>query len=103
MKVITIITRSEIYKVNEKDQITYARWGHASDTWRLRGAMEFRFGMTHKVYSVEDIRAGKVPWKYKNGKQRCFIMDYDHGTYRVWMSPGIIDVMVTEEEEKKVG
>lgn len=101
MKVITIITKAKTFKVNEQDQITYADWTHASDTWKLRGAMEFRFGMVAKIYTPADIREGRVPWFYKNGKQRCHIMDYDHGAYRVWMSPGLVDVMVSEHEERR--
>ena len=102
MKVITIITRGDTFKVNEKNQITYSRSPVGSDKWLLRGAVDYRFGRVWNIYTLEDIRARKVPWKYKNGKQRCHVIDYDHGTYRVWMSPGLIDVTVTEETEVRV-
>ncbi len=62
------------------------------NSWRLIGASEYR--MVHGrfrptvSFSVKNIRDGIVPWKWKNGKQRCFIRDNDHGTIRTWMSPG---------------
>lgn len=103
MKIIHIITKGETFTVNEKDQIE--RTGRnavtPSDHWKLMGAVEYKFGRQCRVYTNDEIRRQEVPWKYKNGKQRCHIMDLDHGTARVWMSPGLLDVMVTEE--RKVG
>lgn len=62
-----------------------------SDEWRLLGAVEYHFSWgVYRVirhYTVEEIRAGSVPWLYANRKQRCYIIDYDHGSQRVWMSP----------------
>jgi hypothetical protein len=61
-----------------------------SRAWRVVGAVECKtvFGnyTVTKRYSFEDIVNGKVPWKHKNGRQRCRIMDYDHGSERVWMN-----------------
>lgn len=37
-----------------------------STHWTLRGAMEFKFGRVHKVYTTEDIGEKRVPWLYKN-------------------------------------
>lgn len=98
-KVIHIITRRETFAVNHKNQ--FARKGENSviptDKWFLTGAVEFRFGKVSKKYTPDDIREKRVPWKYTSGKQRCFITDNDHGGQRTWMSPDILDVMVTEE------
>lgn len=59
-----------------------------SSNWRIIGAVEYRvvFGreVIHKRYSFEDIKNKRVPWRWKNGKQRCFLMDYDHGARRIW-------------------
>lgn len=97
MKIIHIITKGEMFTVNEQDQIGRPGRVTPSDTWKLVGAVEYRFGRVSKTYTAAEVRERQVPWHYKNGKQRCYVMDYDHGTRRVWMSPGLIDVMVTDE------
>lgn len=53
-----------------------------SEQWRATGAIEYNnFGKKIKEYSLEDILSRKVPWLFKNGKQRCFLAQFDHGTY----------------------
>ncbi len=75
------------YHVDAANQIHGAEWP-PSGQWLLLGAVEQNnFGRITKHYTVADIRAGRVPWKFKNGKQRCFIKDLDHGTMRVWACP----------------
>ncbi len=60
----------------------------ASGNWQLVGAVEYtNFGSLRRTYTLKDIKDGCVPWKYKNGNQRCFARDIDHGSLRVWMSP----------------
>jgi hypothetical protein len=46
---------------------------------------------------LEDIFENRVPWFYKNGKQRCYVLDYDHGYNRVWGSPRLLSVSVIGE------
>jgi hypothetical protein len=40
------------------------------------------FGRVVKVYSQEEVLAGGITWHHKNGKQKVFIADMDHGAYR---------------------
>jgi hypothetical protein len=92
---LQLVRPHETYYVNERDEIyrPFCPGGPLapSGDWRLLGAVEYRtvFGRTVKTrrYSTEDIRAGRVPWLWKNGKQRCYVVDYDHGTRRMWASP----------------
>jgi hypothetical protein len=89
--------RNETYYVNDADEIYRCKAGGydydmaPSGQWRLLGAVEVRyvFGRWVEVrrYDVADIRAGRVPWRYKNGKQRCYLLDYDHGCTRLWSNP----------------
>ena len=58
-------------------------------TWRIVGAVRFNnFGRIVECASVADIFAGRVTqWRYKNGAQRWYVRDFDHGTVRQWNSP----------------
>lgn len=70
-----------------------------SGQWYLTGAVEYGRGYTAGQvvarYTLSDVLAGRVPWFYKNGKQRCYPTDTDHGTSRVWMSPTLTSVRLT--------
>lgn len=89
---ISICRNGTYYHVGNDGCISYTHADgfkvQSSDNWRLVGAVEYKtvFGNTVVVrhYTFKDIVEKKVPWKYKNGKQRCFIQDYDHGSFRVW-------------------
>ena len=62
----------------------------ASGQWRVIGAVERNnFGHAVRRYSLADIinSPESIPWQHKNGKQRTFIQDFDHGTHREWRSP----------------
>lgn len=99
MNKIHIRTMNETFFVNENNQI-YRTGSNAtmpSDSWKLMGAVEYRNVFGHsiaKIHSVEEILEGKIAWHYKNGKQKTFIMDFDHGSMRVWMSPALRYVWV---------
>jgi hypothetical protein len=90
---ITIFQCGKTYHVNEKNEISYTHTDGTfcapSSGWLLLGAVEQRvvFGRlcTVRRYTVEDIRANRVPWLHENGTQRCFIvdLDLDHGTRRM--------------------
>lgn len=60
-----------------------------SGEWRVVGAVMFNnFGHVVARAYLADILAGNIKdWQYKNGKQKWHVIDYDHGTYRTWMSP----------------
>jgi hypothetical protein len=62
-----------------------------SGQWKVTGAVERNnFGGVVRRYSLAQILDDPtaIPWKFKNGKQRVFIQDLDHGTHREWASPG---------------
>jgi hypothetical protein len=89
---LRIYQNGQFYLVNEKNQIHGGPNNVKPDnSWILTGAVEFRtvFGNTvvARRYSADDVHKGKVPWRYKNGNQRCFLCDLDHGTMRTWMNP----------------
>jgi hypothetical protein len=61
-----------------------------SGNWRIIGAVERNnFGRAVHHYTLADIltKGDAIPWQFKNGKQRTFIRDLDHGTVREWASP----------------
>jgi hypothetical protein len=62
-----------------------------SDSWRIVGAVERNnFGHVVRRYSLADVLSGKVAaWRNKNGTQRVFLCDCDHGTYREMGSPRV--------------
>lgn len=78
------IEADETYYIDDNNNI--GRKGLIpSGSWQLLGAIEYNnFGNVIRRYSVEDIRAGKVVWRHKNGKPKVFILDNDHGTMRQW-------------------
>ena len=92
MKEIVIYHRGEFMHANEHGYLSRTlRDGftvNPSPNWRIEGAVEFRKVFGNEViansYTLQDILDGKVPFQYKNGKQRCFIKDYDHGSVRFW-------------------
>lgn len=67
-----------------------------SGDWKLTGAVEYGRGYTAggvvRRYTLTDVLEGKVPWFWRNGKQRCYPTDLDHGTHREWRSPELQSV-----------
>jgi len=62
-----------------------------SGNWKVVGAVtRNNFGHEIRRYSLADILRDpkSIPWQFKNGKQRTFIRDFDHGTSREWCRPG---------------
>lgn len=62
----------------------------ASGQWQVTGAVERdNFGRIVCRLSLDDVKAAcnSIQWQHKNGKQRIFITDLDHGTPREWRSP----------------
>ena len=62
----------------------------ASGQWKLLEVIELdntRHDKRH--YSLLEVLLApeKIPWKFKNGTQKSFIIDWDHGTHRRWASP----------------
>jgi hypothetical protein len=61
----------------------------ASGQWRIIGAVLYNnFGHIVARASLADILVGNIKnWQYKNGKQKWHVIDYDHGTNRIWTCP----------------
>lgn len=61
-----------------------------SGDWRVTGAVvRNNFGYVVCRLTLHDLktRCDEIKWQHKNGKQRVFITDLDHGTHREWQSP----------------
>lgn len=101
MKELFICRRGDFYKADERGYLSRTTPDgftvNPSPHWRIDGAVEYRkvFGndVVTRRYTLQDILDEKVPFQYKNGKQRCYIRDYDHGTYRVWSGSHDVRVM----------
>lgn len=98
MTTIIRISSDRTYFVDERGRFSYTHEDgyhcDPSDDWRLTGAIEYGRGCIGivKRHTFEDIVNNRVPWFYKNGKQRCFVRDFDHGSRRVWMNPPLTSV-----------
>lgn len=72
-----------------------------SGQWRILGAVVYHgrgIAMSYNWPALKQaIQDGGVQWRYKNGKQRLFIRDEDHGTVREWRSPTPYALEVTAE------
>jgi hypothetical protein len=94
--IIHLRTKHDVMWVNVQGQIFTQQAPNPDDSWHLCGAVEYGRGcLRHTVirqYPIWDIMGNQVPWFYKNGKQRCFVLDRDHGSRRVQMSPPLVAV-----------
>jgi hypothetical protein len=62
----------------------------ASGSWKITGAVtRNNFGHVTRHYTLADILANPsgIPWRFKNGKQKTFVTDLDHGAHREWRCP----------------
>ena len=62
-----------------------------SGQWKVIGAVERNnFGHVVRRFTLAQIldNPSSIPWRFKNGRQRVFIRDLDHGTMREWARPG---------------
>lgn len=85
----TIQYGSEYMKLHDNGNIerTGSRSFGPSGQWRVTGAVTLNnFGKVTQRFSLGDIlhMPSTIPWKFKNGKQRTFICDFDHGSNRMW-------------------
>jgi hypothetical protein len=80
----------EYMRMREDGCISRAVTGwECSGQWKVVGAVRLNnFGAEVERYSLEDVKSGRIQWKHKNGNQRVHILDFDHGTYRMWGCPG---------------
>jgi hypothetical protein len=84
----TIQYGSEYWKMHDSGEIERPGLVSPSIKWRILGAVEYtNFGKVKKIYTLDDIKKGGIQWQYKNGHQRVFVRDFDHGTMREWRHP----------------
>ena len=85
----TIKYGNEYMNLHDDGCITTSNWNQPSGQWRVVGAVQFNnFGNIVRSFNLEDVLKDRIPtYKYKNGKQKVFIKDFDHGMYRIWGSP----------------
>ena len=65
-------------------------YNQPSGQWKITGAeTRNNFGYVTRRYTLAEILADPraIPWKHKNGKQRTYLTDLDHGTHRTWGNP----------------
>ena len=86
-KQVKIYHGSEIFTIHENGEIEREKWG-PSGQWVCTGAVRMNnFGRIVERFSLSDVLEKRVVFSHKNGKQRCFLTDIDHGTHRIMISP----------------
>jgi hypothetical protein len=87
-----VIRDDEIYSVTASGEIARTALGMApSGQWRIVGAVERNnFGRVVRSWTWAELAAdpAAVPWRFRSGKARVHVRDYDHGTIREWGNPG---------------
>ena len=85
----TIHSADTIYHVNSLGEVTSPQWETPSQQWVICGAVRYNnFGYQIDNIPFEALHTLNGHWKYRNNMQCWHIIDVDHGTHRVWMSPG---------------
>lgn len=88
------------YYIDEQGQFFWENFRTPSGKWTLLEAVEFGRGALWqnvvRRFTLDDIIHNRVPWFFKNGKQRCFIKQSDHGGISVQMSPPLRSVWVKD-------
>ena len=83
-----IYNGNSYYEFNSKGEISCPNC-NPSKQWFFLGAVRYNnFGKMVERIDFKDIQSLNGKWKHKNNKQKWHILDLDHGTNRVWMSPG---------------
>lgn len=88
----TIFDGKETYTINDNQQITRNKmeWMKPSDSWRAVSLVKYNnFGHIAEYVPFDkwnEFLESNPRIKYKNGKPMYFLIDYDHGTNRIWGS-----------------
>ena len=85
----TIVSGTRRYILHDNGLISGPSW-QPSTKWRLVGAVtRNNFGHVVRRYSADDVlgNPSAIPWRHQNGKQKTYLLDYDHGTVREWRNP----------------
>jgi hypothetical protein len=85
----TIRHGNEFWRLHDDGCITRPGiFSTPSGKWRVVGAVRRNnFGHIVGRFTLEDILRGGIQWKHKNGAQRVFVQDFDHGSIREWRTP----------------
>lgn len=76
-----------IYVVDDSGYIS-AIGQEPSGAWQIIGAERYNnFGKPVEYLDFHNLHRINGQWRYKNGAQKWFLVDLDHGTKRVWRSP----------------
>jgi hypothetical protein len=104
MSFIHLTTSAETMLVNEQDHIIRPGKWNGSKDWVMLGAVQYKYVYGRwtciRTYSMDEVRQGKVKWFFKNGKQRAYVLDRDHGHIRVQMSPPLRRVYIGGTQQK---
>jgi hypothetical protein len=77
----------ERFKVNNKNLLCRYADNSYSGGWRFVGVVkQLPFGRLGPIIPPEKVLEIK-DWLFKNGKPKYRVIDIDHGTVRVWVSP----------------
>ena len=90
--VLRVSRGTSYFDVFENGEITQCRKGQPSGQWKITGGVVFMFGQVVQRYTLKELVENftTIKWKYKNGKQRIFFTDLDHGTSRQWTGPMMV-------------
>lgn len=84
----TIEYGGECWKLHADGRIERPGLVAPSGSWRVLGAVRFNnFGAVAERFTLQEVLTVPIRWHHKNGKQRVHVVDWDHGTRRVWMCP----------------
>jgi len=76
---------NEMGWIGRKDQNTLSVTVNPSSYWRLLGAVRYNnFGNIVDRVGFNELKSLNGDWQFNNGKQKWHVMDYDHGTKRMW-------------------
>jgi hypothetical protein len=79
LKILT--DNGHVYNINEKNQIIRTDMEFTPfDSWRFIKLID-RY---HHEIEIDRINIHSTKLQYKNGKGRAWLIDFDHGTRRIW-------------------
>ena len=58
-----------------------------SGEWKIAGAVTLNnFGNIVRRFTLQEIldNPASIPWQHGNGKQKTFLLDWDHGINHMW-------------------